>query len=602
MATLVEFRAQNPAYNDMPDAALADALHSKFYSDIPKPQFYKQLGITSAQIPGAEKSTTLPPKPVSMQDRIMGAIETPAIVAGEVGRMVATPLAKMFGEAYGGYGTPQGKEMGQQAAQVTSQQFYQPRTETGPNIVNQIGKALAVLPPTLGSTGATLNALTPAAVSQTRAMVTPAATSTQQRMAALLQPQKPQMIGGGAASTDEALLRQQRALEQKIPLTKGEQLQDFGLLKRESDLPKENPELAKGLIEFKQGQKQSILKRFEELSEKTGAQYADPTAYRKIGALVDNEMVKQFDAKNLKVDKAYQAARDAGETKQVVDTTKLDQWLETNAGKAISVPEIKSIKADLAALKKIKNGQLTIDDVEELYKSAGQLGEPGKPSGLFMKQVKDVINDMTEGAGGDLYRAARTQRKELANDFENTYRVAKLLGTKGGYKDRAVALDDVFSHVVLDGSLEEMRTVTKLLKKGGPEGQQAYAELQGQTVQYLKDQLTKNASGQLSFAKLKTAIDTLDREEKLAYMFGKQGRQTLMDVRDTIQDALIKPEGAVNYSNTGSVVARLLDKMAAIRFPLAKSASDVVKNREIAKQVEESTKYNALADALKGKK
>jgi hypothetical protein len=50
------------------------------------------------------------------------------------------------------------------------------------------------------------------------------------------------------------------------------------------------------------------------------------------------------------------------------------------------------------------------------------------------------------------------------------------------------------------------------------------------------------------------------------------------------------------------VVARLLDKMAAIKFPLAKSASDVVKSREITKQVEESTKYNALADALKGKK
>lgn len=602
MATLVEFRAQNPAYNDMPDAALADALHSKFYSDIPKPQFYKQLGITSAQIPGTEKSTTLPPKPVSMQDRIMGAIETPAIVAGEVGRMVATPLAKMFGEAYGGYGTPQGKEMGQQAAQVTSQQFYQPRTETGPNIVNQLGKALAVLPPTYGAIGNKLSVLTPAAVSQTRAMVTPAATSTQQRMAALLQPQKPQMIGGGAASTDEALLRQQRALEQKIPLTKGEQLQDFSLLKRESDLPKENPELAKGLIEFKQGQKQSILKRFEELSEQTGAQYADPTAYRKVGSLVDSALVKEFDAKSLKVDKAYQAARDAGETKQVVDTTKLDQYFTFLQPEAISVPQINSIKAAFEELKKVKNNQVTIDDLENLYKRAGQLGEAGKPSGLFMKDIKKIINEVTEGAGGDLYRAARLERTQLGNDFENTYRVAKLLGTKGGYTDRAVALDDVFSHVVLDGSLEEMRTVTKLLKKGGPEGQQAYAELQGQTVQYLKDQLTKNASGQLSFAKLKTAIDTLDREEKLAYMFGKQGRQTLIDVRDVLQDALIKPEGAVNYSNTGSVVARLLDKMAAIKFPLAKSASDVVKNREIAKQVEESTKYNALADALKGKK
>jgi hypothetical protein len=318
--------------------------------------------------------------------------------------------------------------------------------------------------------------------------------------------------------------------------------------------------------------------------------------------LVDNALVKEFDAKKLKVDEAYQAARDAGETKQVVSTAPLEQWLETNAPEAISVSEINTIGAKLEQLKKLKNGQVTVDDLENLYKVAGEMGEPGKSSGKKMREVKNIINEMTDGAGGDLYRAARLQRAELGREFENTYRVAKLLGTKGGFADRAVALDDVFSHVVLDGSLEEMRTVTKVLKKGGPEGQQAYAELQGQTIQYMKDQLTKNASGQLSFAKLKNAIDTLDREEKLTYMFGKQGRQTLVDVRDVIQDALVKPEGAVNYSNTGSVVARLLDKMASFKFPLAKSASDVVKNREITKQVEEATKYNALADALKGKK
>ena len=602
MATLAEFRTQNPQYNDMPDAALADALHSKYYSDVPRGEFFKQVGVASAQIPGAENVTSLPPKPVSMQDRLMGLIETPAIVAGEVGRMVTTPVARMFGEAYGGYGTPQGKEMGQKAAQVTSQQFYQPRTETGPDIVNQLGKALSALPPTYGALGNKLSVLTPAAVSQTKAIVTPAAISTQQRLAQALSSNEPQMVGMGAASTNPALMRQERALQQNIPLTKGEQLQDFGQLKRESDLPKENPELAKGLTEFKQTQKESILRRFQQMADQTGAEYADPTAYRKVGSLVDKALVKEFDAKELKVNQAYEKARNAGETKQVVSTAPLEQWLETNAPEAISVPAINTIGAKLEQLKKAKNGQVTIDDLENLYKSAGQLGEAGKPSGLFMKQVKGVINDMTEGAGGDLYRAARLQRTQLGNDFENTYRVAKLLGTKGGYADRAVALDDVFTHVVLDGSLEEMRTVTKLLKKGGPQGQQAYAELQGQTVQYLKDQLTKNASGQLSFAKLKNAIDTLDREEKLTYMFGKQGRQTLVDVRDVIQDALVKPEGAVNYSNTGSVVARLLDKMASFKFPLAKSASDVVKNREIRKQVEESTKYNALVDALKGTK
>lgn len=603
MATLVEFRAQNPEYNDMPDLALADALHSKYYADIPRGKFFEQLGVSSAQIPGAERSTTLPPTPVSMQDRVMGLVETPAIIAGQVGQMVATPLAKMFGEAYGGYGTPQGKEMGQKAAQVTSQQFYQPRTETGPDIVNAMGKALNAIPPTpLSSAGTALSTLAGPALSQARNIVAPAVITTQQRMAALLQPKNPQMTGMGAASTDQALIRQERALQQGIPLTKGEQLQDFGLLKRESDLPKENPDLAKALTEFKQRQKQDILKRFEQLSDQTGAEYADPTAYRKIGSLVDTQLVKQFDAKNAKVNEAYQAARNAGETKQVVDTAPLEQWLANNAPEAISVPEINSIKAKLEALKTTTNGQVTIDDVENLYKAAGQLGKPGDPSGVFMRQVKNVINDMTEGAGGDMYRAARTQRKELANEFENTYRVAKLLGTKGGYTDRAVALDDVFSHVVLDGSLEEMRTVTKLLKKGGPEGQQAYAELQGQTVQYLKDQLTKNASGELSFAKLKSAIDTLDREDKLTYMFGKKGRENLIDLRDTVQDALVKPQGAVNYSNTGSVVMRGLDQLAAIRFPLAKTAADIAKTREISKQVQESTKYNALVDALKGKK
>jgi hypothetical protein len=600
MATLAEFRTQNPEYNDMPDAALADALHGKYYSDIPKGKFFQQLGVSSAQIPGAENVTSLPAKPISMQDRIMGTLETPAIMAGQVGRMVATPIAQMFGEAYGGYGTPQGKEMGQKAAQVTSQQFYQPRTETGPDIVNQLGKALSALPPTYGALGNKLSVLTPAAVSQTRAIVTPAAISTQQRLAQALSSNEPQMVGMGAASTNPALMRQERALRQDIPLTKGEQLQDFGQLKRESDLPKENPKLAAGLTEFKQIQKEKILKRFQQMADQTGAEYAAPEEYRKVGSLVDDALVKEFDAKKLKVDKAYEAARNSGETKQVVDTTKLDEWLEANAGKSISVPEIKSIKADLDTLKKATNGQITIDDLEELYKSAGQLGKAGDPSGLFMKQVKGVINDMTEGAGGDLYRKARAQRAELGNQFENTYRVAKLLGTRGGYADRAIALDDVFSHVVLSGSLEEMRTVTKLLKKGGPQGQQAYAELQGQTIQYLKDRLTKNAKDELSFAKLKTAIDTLDREDKLVYMFGKQGRDTLMDVRNVIQDALVKPEGSVNYSNTGSVIARYFDGLTKSISP--NFAKDFIKNRAVKKQVEESTKYDALADALKGKK
>lgn len=603
MATLAEFRTKNPEYNDMPDVALADALHSKYYADIPKPQFYKQLGLVGADIPGAANVTTMQSKPISMQDRMLGAVEIPLTLGSGLVAGMVSPIAGAYSTLTSGkYGTQEGVKAGEKtAANVAQALTYQPKTETAQNTLQSLAGALSSMPPVIGVGNAGM-ALLPEAISQTRRAVAPAAASTQQRMAALLQPKQTAMMGGGAASTDEALLRQQRAMNQNIPLTKGEQLQSFPVQQFESEVVKENPELAKSLIQFKEGQKKAILSRFEQLSEQTGAEYADPTAYRKIGSLVDSALVKQFDAKKAKVDKAYQAARNAGETKQVINTAPLEQFLAEKAPEAIAVPEINSIKAKLDALKTTRNGQVTIDDIENLYQAAGQLGKAGDPSGVFMKQVKGVINDMTEGAGGDLYRVARNQRKELGNEFENTYRVAKLLGTKGGYADRAVALDDVFSHVVLDGSLEEMRTVTKLLKKGGADGQQAYAELQGQTVQYLKDQLTKNASGQLSFAKLKSAIDTLDREDKLTYMFGKQGRQSIIDLRDTMQDALVKPQGAVNYSNTGSVVLRGLDKLAALRFPLAKSAADIVKNRELTQKVEESTKYNALADALKGKK
>jgi hypothetical protein len=602
MATLAEVRSQYPQYNDMPDKALADALHQKFYADIPKDQFYKQVGLTAApqqmasQIPGQVSTSQARPEP-TMQDKLMGYVEAPAIVAGNIGRLVSTPIARMYGEATGGYGTPQGKQAGEQMAQTVSKQFYQPRTETGPEVVGEMARVLGSVPPTpLTSAGTALSTLTGPAVRQASSLVAPSTTA--QKMASLLKAPEPKMQGMGAATVDEPLTREVRAREQGIRLTKGEKTQELGQLQFESDIAKEKPELAKALIQFKEGQKGDILKRFEQLSNETGAEFADPTAYRKVGSIIDKTLVKQFDDKKKLVDDAYIKAREAGETKQVVDTAKLDQWLETNAGKSISVPEIKSIKADLDALKKIKNGQITIDDLEELYKSAGQLGEPGKASGTFMKQVKGVINDMTEGAGGDLYRAARTQRKELANDFENTYRVAKLLGTRGGYGDRAVALDDVFSHVVLDGSLEEMRTVTKLLKKGGAEGQQAYAELQGQTIQYLKDQLTKNSSGQLSFAKLNNAIETLDREDKLVYMFGKQGRETLVEVRDAVKDALVKPPGSVNYSNSGNVVMRGLDKLAKLNFPLAKTLSEAAEKSQLSKQVEEAVKYDAMTKAL----
>ena len=593
MATLAEFRTKYPQYNDMPDVELADSLHQKFYSDIPRPQFFQQLDIVGSQLPGSEKTITLPKAQPSIMDRLGAVLEVPATMAtGLVSSAAAAPYGLYKGITSGKYGTPEGVQIGQREAQAFQESnTYQPRTETAQDVLGGMARVLSAAPPTLGATGSALTALAPAAAGQMRAAVAPAAAATQQRMAALLTP-KSTMMGGGAASADEALVRQQRALGQGIPLTKGQQLQDFAQQQFESDVVKQNPDLAKGLQEFKTQQKKDIQGRFEQLIDQTGVD-VDVSNPRKVGAIVDSALVKKFEDKQKLVNDAYQKARDAGETKAVVDTSRLDQWLADNAPEAISVPQINSIRAKLDALKTATGGKVTVDDLENLYKAAGQLGKPGDPSNVFMRQVKGVINDVTEGAGGDLYRAARAERADLGRQFEDTYRVAKLLGTKGGYADRAVALDDVFSHVVLDGDLDQMRTVTKLLKNGGEDGQKAYAALQGQTIQYLKDQLNRNTSGKLSYDAFAKALATLDKEGKLDYMFGKKGRETLTELQGTLRDALVEIPGTVNYSNTGNVVVRALDKLASLRIPLAKTVADIAKESELKKKVEQSITYDA---------
>ena len=83
MATMAEIRTQYPQYADIPDVKLADALHQKFYSDIPKTEFYTKIGLgAQAQIPGGENVIAAQPAPMTLQDRLMGVVETPAIMAG----------------------------------------------------------------------------------------------------------------------------------------------------------------------------------------------------------------------------------------------------------------------------------------------------------------------------------------------------------------------------------------------------------------------------------------------------------------------------------------------------------------------------------------
>ena len=611
MATLAEFRAQYPQYDAVPDVALADSLHEKFYAKIPKMEFYKTIGLGAATaIPGAESVVTgVKPPEVSMRDRIMGVIETPLALGATLAGGAIAPIVGIAGTlASGKYGTQEGIRAGQEAMKAVQ---YQPRTQTAREALGAVGEFLqpvtSALPPTLGAAGTTLNALAPATMMQAGALARPIArqvtTPVQNALANVMtREQQPAMVGMGAATTGEDLMRQQRLEQFNIRAKLGERTKNLQQQQFESEVERgvitgiseeAKTKLQEQMKLFEAGKQKDIIRNFERMTEEVGST-ADRGEIKKTGRIVDkalnNEYTKKFDDYKAK----YAKADNAGETLEQVSYQNLLDYIGTkSATRREKLDPILNDVAELLAMNDPqKTGTISIRNLDDIYQVIGTAKD--SPSA---RPLKDLINQISAGAGGKLYQEARQARTQLAKEFEDVIRVDKLLNTKAGYADRKIALADVYDHIVVDGSLEEMRTVTSLLKKT-PEGREAYKELQGQTLQRMKDLLLKKGdeTDAVRLDRFSNFVTELDREEKLAYMFGKTGRNEIMDLRQAIKDVMVKEPGAVNYSNTSGAVLRGLEALQALRFPGAKSAAEIARTIEVKGKVKEALKQpNQLA-------
>ena len=612
MATLAEFRAQYPQYDAVPDVALADSLHEKFYAKMPKMDFYKTIGLSPATaIPGAENVVTGVKSPeVSMRDRIMGVIETPLALGATLAGGAIAPIVGIAGTlASGKYGTQEGIRAGQEAMKAVQ---YQPRTQTAREALGAVGEFLqpvtSALPPTLGSVGTTLNALAPATMMQAGAVARPIARQVtapvQNALAkAMTREQQPAMVGMGAASTAEDLQRQQRLEQFGIRAKLGERTKNLQQQQFESEVERgvitgiseeAKTKLQEQMKLFEAGKQKDIIQNFERMTEEVGST-ADRGEIRNTGRIIDkalnNEYTKKFDAYKEK----YRLADESGETLEQVPYQSLLDYIGTKSATRRKTldPILDDVAESLAMNDPQKTGTISIRNLEDIYQQVGTA--KNSPSA---KPLKDLITQIGDGAGGKMYQEARQARTQLAKEFEDVSRVDKLLGTKAGYADRRVALDDVYNHIVVDGSLEEMKTVTELLKNAGPEGQKAYKELQGQTLQRMKDLLLKKGDEKdaVRLDRFSNFVTELDREEKLAYMFGKTGRDEILDLRQAIKDVMVKEPGAVNYSNTSGAVLRGLEALQALRFPGAKSAAEIARTIEVKGKVKEALKQpNQLA-------
>jgi hypothetical protein len=504
---------------------------------------------------------------------------------------------------------------------------YEPTSPVSQSAIESMGEALtaAKIPayvPTIGTAARATQQASRATVPMVRGnlpsfdQASQAVRTTPSKIADLLREREaPVMSGVGAAEVPDFQNRIAiaRGLRVPVDLRKGQATRELGQQQFEAEMAKTYPQdVGRPIIKSSLNQNERILQNFDAYVDATGAQKAGEFNLREVGKVVDSALVNQANTAKKDISKAYKLAREAGEDAELVDVKGVQDYLNGLEAESINAPIIKSAKMKLDNL--AKGGQISLNDLEEVRKMVNALSGDTPSNMAFGKQIKNQIDLSTVGKGGELYQKARKLRENYSREFENVGFIDKLLSKKSGTTDRAVALEDVFDHSIMKGSLDDVRSIGRTLKRAGPEGEQAWRELQGQTIEQMKAAVTKNIQRDeagnpiVSPRQLDSFVKNLDADGKLDYLFGKKGAQEIRDLRDTAI-TVYSPVAGINQSNTASALTQALDRIrgsALSKLPMGigslyEVGAEMATKKKLGKQVQEAVDFDpkALSKELK---
>ena len=240
----------------------------------------KRGNIINTDVPTVAGTTANPPVVESkrtMMDRVKALYEVPLTVGSAA---IAGPVSSAYGVYKSAtspeFGTPQGTQVGQQAATDLSRRMtYTPTSPVAQEFlqdVSQVAEA-AKLPPIIPTTGMIPSYARMAGASQP--VVTQASRQAVPKMAEMLRRPQPTMSGAGAALTPEDLNRVQVAqqLRVPVPLSKGQATRDLAQQQFEIETAKNYPEtVGKPLIKAQADRNDAILQNFDAYVDATGKQ------------------------------------------------------------------------------------------------------------------------------------------------------------------------------------------------------------------------------------------------------------------------------------------------------------------------------------------
>lgn len=559
------------------------------------------------------------PEP-SLADKALGLGETALSAAtGATGGTLGM-LGGTLGQAgreilSGNFGTPEAAQrISQNAAEGAADLTYAPRTQTGQEYTQALGEiseplvaltpalselamvgqaARGVAPIAQGQAIRTAQAVAPVVERAGQAVQRPIqATAKAVRsgaqslgdMVGMRRPDaEPAPANMGAAQVDQATIRQ--AMSQDLPypvqLTEGQMTRDPAQLKFEVETSKD-PELGAPLRQRQEEQHQVLQHNLDAFIDSTGTK---ATNMRETGIAVDKALKKQLEADRNRVRVAYAKADKSEEANTPVDMSKpvenvIDQPITLTDYLNSQVEGSKETIIPTARKLAVHHGLATLDDggnlvpatpnVKQVNKfrtdindKIDNLSNPDIRQGSIIKSLVDEHVGPVEGA---LYKAARIERKRMADHWENRAIIRDLTTKKNGFDDRRVALEDVQKRIIHDGSLDDLRVAKRTLLTSGEEGKQAWRDIQGQTLQEIKNAATAgvapDAQGNqmVSAAALNKAIKRLDDAGKLDYIFGPQGAEKLRAINEISKTLFTAPaSAAINHSNTAATLAAAMD-------------------------------------------
>jgi hypothetical protein len=420
-------------------------------------------------------------------------------------------------------------------------------------------------------------------------------------------------ISGGSAATPEALRRVTTAESLPVPvtLTKGAATRDAQQLAFEKEQIKSD--LGGPLRQRAEENNLQSLQNFDALVEMTDAQLSDLSS---TGGAVVKTLTDGLANAKAKTRVAYQQARKSPEANVEIDpAAKVDfeidgspvqisviDYLNSRPTGVRSADVADSIRAQMRLLDLASvdaNGNLvarpgTVGRMEDFRREISGIAKFDDPTGIRDETIlKKLIDLQTEPVAGDLYKKARKLRTQQATKYENRAIVANLIKNRKGMDDPKVAADQVFRKSVLNGSPEEITFLKRVLMTSGNDGKQAFKELQGATVRYIRDEATKGMGTDssdrplVSPAKLHQTIRALDANGRLDVVLGKQNAAIVRDLNDTVRYVSTVPPGTlVNSSGTaGTLLAAMAEAgatgaLTGLPLPIASGVRQIIKMRQ----------------------